>query len=89
MPAAFKLYQNYPNPFNPVTNIKFEIPKSGLGKILVYDLLGKEITQLVNQQMQAGSYNADWDASNYPSGVYFYKLETVDFKETKRMVLIK
>jgi hypothetical protein len=55
----------------------------------VYDLLGREITTLVNQQMQAGSYSVDWDASGYPSGVYFYKIETADFIEVKKMVLIK
>ncbi len=89
----FSLSQNYPNPFNPVTNIKFEIPvgngRDRSVKLIVYDLLGKEITTLVNQQMQAGSYSVDWDASNYPSGVYFYKLESENFTESKKMVLIK
>ena len=88
-PENFSLSQNYPNPFNPVTNIKFDIPKSGFVKITVFDLLGREITKLVNEQMQPGSYNVDWDASNYPSGVYFYKLETEGFIESKKMVLVK
>jgi len=101
-PESFSLSQNYPNPFNPVTNIKFDIPKSGLVKITVFDLLGRELTTLVNEQMQPGSYNVDWDASNYPSGVYFYRLEAGDpstgspkgqtgrgFVESKKMVLVK
>ena len=97
IPAGFCLYQNYPNPFNPITNIKFEIPLSigvseGRGvftKLIVYNLLGREIVTLINQPMQAGSYSVDWDASNYPSGVYFYKLETENFVESKKMVLLK
>jgi hypothetical protein len=93
IPKKFALQQNYPNPFNPVTNIKFEIPvgngRDHSVKLVIFDLLGKEITTLVNQQMQPGVYSVDWDASNYPSGVYFYKIETGDFKESKRMVLIK
>lgn len=88
-PESFSLSQNYPNPFNPVTNIKFDIPKSGLVKITVYDLLGREVTSLVNQQMQPGSYSVDWDASNYPSGVYFYRIETETFTDSKKMILLK
>ena len=96
-PESFSLSQNYPNPFNPVTNIKFEIPKTGFVKITVYDLLGREVTSLVNEQMQPGSYSVDWDASNFPSGVYFYRLEAGDpstgsgrsFVESRKMVLIK
>lgn len=107
VPDKYSLSQNYPNPFNPVTNIQFNIPllrgvtaEGGRGvfvKLTVYDLLGREITTLVNEQMQPGSYSVDWDASNYPSGVYFYKLEAGDpstgsgrgFVESKRMVLVK
>jgi hypothetical protein len=91
----YDLSQNYPNPFNPVTNIKFDLPKSGFVEITIYDLLGREVTQLVNQHLQAGSYSVDWDASNYPSGVYFYSLVVGDntnnggYAETKKMVLIK
>ncbi|MBN8586045.1 MAG: T9SS type A sorting domain-containing protein [Ignavibacteria bacterium] len=96
-PDKYSLSQNYPNPFNPVTNIKFDIPKSGFVKITVYDLLGREITTLVNEQMKPGSYNVDWDASNYSSGVYFYKIEAGDpstgsgrsFVVSRKMVLIK
>ncbi len=89
----YSLSQNYPNPFNPVTNIKFNIPigngRDRSVKLIIYDLLGKEIATLINQQMQSGSYSVDWDASNYPSGVYFYKLETENYTESKKMVLVK
>ena len=89
IPETFSLSQNYPNPFNPVTNIGFQIIKSGLVQLAVYDALGKEIASLVNQQLQPGTYEAAWDASAYPSGVYFYKLSTDGYTETKKMVLIK
>jgi choice-of-anchor B domain-containing protein len=86
---GFSLSQNYPNPFNPVTNIKFELSESGFVRLRIYDLLGREITTLVNQQMPAGSYSADWDASAYPSGVYFYRIDTDEFRKTKKMMLVK
>jgi hypothetical protein len=89
LPKKFILHQNYPNPFNPVTNIEFAVPKSSFVKMIVYDVLGKEIAILVNENLKAGTYNADWNASKYPSGVYFYKLVTEGFSETKKMVLIK
>ena len=95
IPIDYSLSQNYPNPFNPVTNIKFDIPKLGMVKITVFDLLGREVTNLINQQLQPGSYTVDWDASNYPSGVYFYKIIVGDntnnevYIESKKMVLVK
>ena len=101
VPVSFTLYQNYPNPFNPITKIKFAIPLSrgvseGRGvlvRLIVYDILGREIAVLVNESaaggLNAGTYQADWDASNYPSGIYFYKLVTDNYTETKKMVLIK
>ena len=97
VPNSFMLYQNYPNPFNPVTKIKFEIPLSrgvseGRGvlvKLIIYDVVGREIAVLVNDNLKPGTYEADWDASNYPSGVYFYKLITDSYSETKKMVLMK
>ncbi|MBZ0202606.1 MAG: T9SS type A sorting domain-containing protein [Ignavibacteria bacterium] len=89
IPASYMLEQNYPNPFNPVTNIKFSVPKSGLVKIVVFDVSGKEIAALVNENLSAGTYNADFDASQLASGVYFYKLESGDFVQTKKMVLVK
>ncbi len=85
----YRLYQNYPNPFNPITNIKFSLRKSSDAKIIVFDIVGKEVEVLVNQQFQPGSYEVDWNASNYPSGVYFYRLTAGDFAGTKKMILIK
>jgi len=87
--SSYTLYQNYPNPFNPSTNIKFEIPKSSFVNLVVYDVLGREIAKLVNEKLNAGSYLIDWNASQYPSGMYFYKLTSGEFSEVKKMVLIK
>jgi hypothetical protein len=89
VPLNFSLSQNYPNPFNPVTNIKFDLPESGFVELTIYDINGREITKLVQQQMNAGSYSADWDASGYASGVYIYSIEACGQKESKKMVLIK
>jgi photosystem II stability/assembly factor-like uncharacterized protein len=94
IPSAFSLSQNYPNPFNPVTKIKYDIPSKVKSErsnveLIVFDVLGREIATLVNEKLSPGTYEAQWDASNYPSGVYFYKLTTQDFSETKKMVLIK
>ncbi|MEO8512561.1 MAG: T9SS type A sorting domain-containing protein [Ignavibacteria bacterium] len=89
IPSEFSLSQNYPNPFNPTTHIGFRIKEFGLVKLTIYDALGKEVAILVNIELQPGSYEADWDASAYPSSVYYYKLESGSFTETKKMVLIK
>jgi hypothetical protein len=94
-PSKFELFQNYPNPFNPTTKIKFDIPASlsfGEGprvRLTIYDILGHEVTTLVNEALKPGTYEAEWDASNFASGLYFYKLQAGDFIETKKMVLIK
>jgi len=89
VPKQYLLHQNYPNPFNPVTNIKFDIPQRSNVKISVYDILGKEISVLVNEELNTGTFEVNWDASNFPSGVYFYKIETEDYSESKKMVLVK
>lgn len=89
VPAEYNLNQNFPNPFNPTTNIRFELPKSGFVKLIIFDMLGKEITILVNERLNAGSYSVDWNALQNPSGVYFYRIETENFAATKRMLLIK
>ncbi len=89
IPKQFSLSQNYPNPFNPVTTIKFDIPKESKVKISVFDILGNEIQTLVNENMRAGEYQVNWDASGYSSGVYFYKLQAEDFVGTKKMLLVK
>ena len=88
-PAEFKLYANYPNPFNPVTNIRFNLPQTSHTKLTIYNILGNEVATLINDELNVGSYLVSWNASDYPSGVYFYKLETKDFTETKKMVLLK
>ena len=89
IPVRFELFQNYPNPFNPVTNIRYNVASLKFIKLIVYDILGKEIATLVNEKLQPGTYEVTWDGSQYPSGAYFYKLTAGDFKETKRMLLIK
>ena len=85
----YKLEQNYPNPFNPKTNIRFDLSKNCMVKLVVFDALGREVETLVNESLKPGTYEVDWDGGNYTSGVYFYKLETVGFSETKGMVLVK
>lgn len=89
IPKEYSLKQNYPNPFNPITKINFDIPKSGYVKLSVYNSLGQETEVLVNQNMNAGFFSADWNASKYSSGIYFYKLETNGYTETKKMMLLK
>jgi hypothetical protein len=100
IPEKFSLYQNYPNPFNPTTKIKFSLPHPSEGgaldvRLIIYDLLGKEVASLIpplrggQEGLQPGTYEVEWNASAYPSGVYFYTLSTNLFIETKRMVLIK
>lgn len=89
VPVGFKLNQNYPNPFNPVTNIQFSIPKAGNIRLVVFDVTGREVAELVNQQLSAGTFNYDFDASQLSSGMYFYKLSGDGFNEVKKMILVK
>ncbi len=89
IPKDYKLNQNFPNPFNPSTNIRFGLPKSSFVKLTVYNILGKEVATLVNTRLNPGTFEIHWDASNYASGVYFYKLESEGFTQTKRMLLVK
>jgi hypothetical protein len=89
IPAEYILHQNYPNPFNPVTKIKYEIPKSGFVSLKIFDVLGREVRQLVSEVKSKGVYSVDFNASSLPSGIYFYKLETENFVSVKRMILIK
>jgi len=86
---AYSLSQNYPNPFNPSTRIKFALPKTSFAKLVIYDMLGKELETLISEQLNAGTYEADWSAEKFSSGVYFYKLLTEEFVEIKKMVLMK
>jgi hypothetical protein len=89
IPKEFFVNPNYPNPFNPTTKIKFGLPKAAFVKLTVYDILGREVAILANEQLKAGEFEADWDASSFPSGVYFYKMEAGEFVKTSRMVLVK
>jgi hypothetical protein len=85
----YELTQNYPNPFNPATNIKYQIAKSGFVSLKVYDILGNEVSVIVNENQPSGIYSVDWNASKLPSGIYFYKLVTDNFSDTKKMMLVK
>lgn len=89
IPNVYTLAQNYPNPFNPETVIRFQIPKQEDVKLVVYDILGKEVMTLVNEKKQAGEYKVEFDGTNFASGIYFYKITSGDFSQTRKMVLIK
>jgi len=89
VPSSYTLQQNFPNPFNPSTNIRYELPKSGFVKLVVFDALGREVETLVNEKQTAGTYEATFNASQYSSGIYFYRLTTDNFIETKKMILLK
>ncbi len=89
IPEVFKIHINYPNPFNPSTKIRFDVQRYSMVRIVVYDLTGKEIQTLVNEKIQPGRYEISFYGSQLPSGVYFYKMITEDYIETKKMLLIK
>jgi photosystem II stability/assembly factor-like uncharacterized protein len=89
IPENFSLSQNYPNPFNPSTKIRFNLQKSSLTMLDVYDILGRQIAVLVNEDLKAGTYEINWTANRFSSGVYFYRLATDEFTDTKKMILLK
>jgi len=89
VPKKYAVYQNYPNPFNPVTKFNFDIPIKSSVRIRIYDITGRVVTTLVNQELQPGSYETSWDAANYSSGIYFYSVEANDYHKTMKMVLVK
>jgi hypothetical protein len=89
IPKVFALMQNYPNPFNPTTTIQYALPKASNVEIKVYDLIGREVTTLVNEFRQAGTYSVEFNANNFASGVYFYRIKAGDFTDTKKMLLVK
>lgn len=89
VPEKYLLMQNYPNPFNPNTSIRYQVSSIKFINLVVYDLLGKEVEVLVNENQKSGMYEVTWDGSNYPSGVYYYRLTAGDFSETRKMVLVK
>ena len=89
IPKEFNLFHNFPNPFNPSTQIKFDIPKTSYVILKIFDITGKESANLVNEELKAGKYSVDWNASDLPSGVYFYKIKSGNFTATKKMILLK
>lgn len=89
IPNKFELSQNYPNPFNPETKIKFQIPRTEYVKLKVFDALGKEVRTLIDEEVKAGVYEANFNAGDLPSGVYFYKIVTSKYSEVKKMVVVK
>jgi len=95
LPTEFKLEQNYPNPFNPTTKIRYSIPNVGMGlapsvvTLKIYDILGNEVTALVNEQKEPGYYEIEFNASQYASGVYLYRLQAGSFVSTKKMLMLK
>jgi len=86
---SFSLSSNYPNPFNPSTRIKYAISSRQFVSLKVYDILGTEIENLVNEEKSAGSYEINWNAENLPSGVYFYRLQAGSFVQTRKMILLR
>ncbi len=89
LPTNFILSQNYPNPFNPTTTISFSIPSSAFTSLKIYDILGNEVTTLVNEERPSGNYEVSFDAASLSSGIYFYRLQAGNFLETKKMILMK
>jgi len=89
IPKEFSLSQNYPNPFNPNTLISYDLPAADYVSLKIFDLLGKEVVTLVNEKQNAGSYSVNFNGSNLSSGMYYYKLESGNFTDTKKMILIK
>lgn len=86
---SFELSQNYPNPFNPTTNINFSIPNTSEVTLKIYNDLGQELITLVNGNLNSGSYKVDWNAAEYTSGIYYYKIQAGEFVQTRKMLLIK
>ena len=89
LPESYDLSQNYPNPFNPATTINYQMPQTGFVTLRVYDILGKEVATLVNQQKNQGRYSVNFDASRLASGVYIYQLRVNDYVSSKKMLLLK
>ena len=88
-PGTYELYQNYPNPFNPQTTIRYGIPAQGKVQLNVYDILGKKVVTLVDDVIEAGTHHINWDAGHLPTGVYLYRLQSQDFVQTRKLLLIK
>ena len=84
LPNSYSLSQNYPNPFNPTTKIRFDVPKQDFVTIKIFDVLGREVATLVNEQLKPGTYEVGWNAVNYTSGIYFYSIKTFNFIDSKK-----
>jgi hypothetical protein len=89
LPSKFIFYQNYPNPFNPITTIEFDLPKTSEVTLKVFNILGEEVATIVSDRLSAGSYSYEWNAGNLASGVYLYRLQSGDYVETRKMILMK
>ena len=89
IPTLFSLSQNYPNPFNPATTISFSLPSRSFVTLKVFDILGKEVSTLVSQELPSGAYSRQWNATNISTGVYFYRLQAGTYSETKKLLLLR
>ena len=89
IPEAYALRQNFPNPFNPSTEILFDLPEDATVSLVVYDVLGREVARLVQEELRAGTHRARFDAQGLPSGIYFYRIQAGDFAQTRCMTLLK
>lgn len=89
IPTEFSLFQNYPNPFNPTTAIKYELPKQSRVQLIIYNILGQKVDELVNTFQKAGRYEVKWNAENFASGIYYYRIEAGNFVQTKKLILLK
>jgi len=89
LPSEYDLAQNYPNPFNPVTTIAYQLPQSGRVSLIIYDLLGAEVATLINSVQSSGIHSVRWNATNVASGIYFYRLRSGSFTQTRKLVVIK
>ena len=89
LPKNFALAQNYPNPFNPSTTISFDLPSKSFVSLKVFDLIGRVVATIVSEELSAGTYSWQWNASTLSSGIYLYRLEAGSFTQTKKLVLIK
>ena len=89
VPRYFQLSQNYPNPFNPITIINYSIPQASYITLKIYNVLGKEITTLVNEEKLPGNYKVEFNGSNLSSGIYFYRIRAGNFTATKKLVILK
>ncbi|MBK7868346.1 MAG: T9SS type A sorting domain-containing protein [Ignavibacteriales bacterium] len=89
IPDRYELFQSYPNPFNPTTTIKYSIPRVSFVNIRIYDILGREVKTLVNEEKLPGIYSIQFNGGNFTSGVYFYRLQAGSFVETKKFILLK